>query len=160
MLANEELPLSEEQANSLLIEAESSFEAGLVEAASDLYRKASLLFTKLASTAKSEARLELFLAKAAYCDFMRAYCEALVIRSSIDGIIMSGREIDPSMLTELKRFVRLAFKCLKEAVRRAERLREPTAQDERLGSALMELLGMIRRKTGDFLDFTEQVEHL
>jgi len=159
-VSGEEFPATEEQANSLLIEAESSFEAGLIEVAAGLYMKASGLFTKLASTAKDEVKLELYLTKAAYSDFMRVYCEAIALRSSIDEDVMMGREVRPDKLVELKHLTRLADKCLREAVKRAEKLKRPAAENEELGEELAELLKMVKRKTEGFLDFKGQVEHL
>jgi len=151
-------PPTEAQADSILIEAESSFEAGLIDGARGLYREASSFFTRLVEVAPDEARLGLYLAKASYCDFMVAYCEAMKLKEDIDRAIMSGGMADPRDVSRLKLLVRLADKCLKESVLRLERLREKA--DEEVRKRMDELVGMIGKKVEPFVDFRDEVEVL
>ena len=152
-------PPSEAQADSVLIEAESSFEAGLIDGARGLYREASYLFTRLVEIAPDEARLGLYLAKASYCDFMVAYCEALALKENIDKTIMRGGSADPRDVSKLKLLVRLADKCLKEAVLRLEKLRGQTGEEE-AKKRMDELIKMIGKKVEGFVDFRDEVEVL
>ena len=64
---------TEERANNLLVKAESSFSSGLMDEAVRLYHECSRMFMRLASAAEEKPRMALFLAKASYCDFMKAY---------------------------------------------------------------------------------------
>ena len=152
-------PPSEAQADSVLIEAESSFEAGLIEGARGLYREASSIFTRLVEVASDEAKLGLYLAKASYCDFMVAYCEAIGLKEAIDRTIMSGGSTNPKDVSRLKLLVRLADKCLKEAVLRLEKLREK-ADEGGIKKHMDELVKMIGKKVEAFVDFRDEVEVL
>jgi len=151
-------PPSEAQAESILVEAESSFEAGLVEGARGLYREASYFFTRLVEVAPDEARLGLYLAKASYCDFMVAYCEAIELKESVDRTIMSGGSANPKDVSRLKLLVKLADKCLKEAVLRLEKLREKA--DEEVKKSMDDLVKMIGKKVEGFVNFRDEVEML
>jgi len=151
-------PPSEEQAESILIEAESAFEAGLIDAARGLYREASSLFTRLVEVAPDEARLGLYLAEASYCDFMVAYCEAVELKENIDRTIMSGGSASPTDTSRLKLLVKLADKCLREAVLRLDKLREKA--DEEVKKRMNEVVRMIGKKVDAFVELRDEVDVL
>jgi len=159
-MSESNLPLTEEQANSLLVEAESSFESGLMDAAIKLYRECSRMFTRLASMAEKRVRMSLFLAKASYCDFMKAYCEARKLRDAIDNVLVKGGEVDSEEISKLKVLTRLAEKCLRETVKRLERLRSSAREDSSVIEDMSGVVSMISKKVEDFLDFRDDVEHL
>ncbi len=152
-------PPSEAQADSVLIEAESSFEAGLIDAARNLYREASSLFTRLMDMAPNEAKLALYMAKASYCDFMMAYCEAIDLKRRLDEVVMRGQEASPEDVSRLKLLARIADRYLKEAVLRLERLRSST-DDEAIRRAVGEVVRMIGKKVEAFVEFRDEVEVL
>ena len=152
-------PPSEAQADSVLIEAESSFEAGLIDAARNLYREASSLFTRLMDMAPNEAKLALYMVKASYCDFMMAYCEAIDLKKRLDEAVMKGQEASPEDVSRLKLLARIADRYLKEAVLRLERLRSST-DDEAIREAVGEVIRMIGKKVEAFVEFRDEVEVL
>jgi len=152
-------PPSEAQADSVLIEAESSFEAGLIDAARNLYREASSLFTRLMDMAPNEAKLALYMVKASYCDFMMAYCEAIDLKKRLDEAVMKGQEASPEDVSRLKLLARIADRYLKEAVLRLERLRSLT-DDEAIREAVGEVIRMIGKKVEAFVEFRDEVEVL
>ena len=154
---NSWLPVSEEQARSLLIEAESCFEAELLEEAAKLYQLASTLFTKLSERAEGE-KLELFLAEASYCDFMKAYCDARILYSSLDRAATTGLELNVADLDRLKVLVRAATKCLNEALRRLSAL--ASSRDPEVSRAASEVVDLIDKKADKFKEFRSTVSNL
>lgn len=156
----EEVPPSEAQAESFLIEAESCFEANMLEEAIRLYNEASLLFTKISGTAKSAIEIELLFAKAAYCDFMKSYCEALEHKKNVERALMAGSHIDPGEISKLKYLVKMAEKCLREAIMRLEKVRKKAGEDEDIIDAVAEFLEMIKRKLDSFKELKDYIEFL
>ena len=113
---------------------------------------------KLSGLSLDEARVELLLAKASYCDFMRAYCEAIELKASIDRALMTGSKIDVEEVSKMKRLTKIAEKCLKEAVMRIEKLRALVADDEAMTTAIADLVKMIGKKVEGFRSFKEDLE--
>ena len=151
---------TEERANNLLVKAESSFSSGLMDEAVRLYHECSRMFMRLASAAEEKPRMALFLAKASYCDFMKAYCEAVKLRDAIDKVLASGGEVDPEEVNKLKALTRLAERCLLETVRRLEKLRSSTPGDASVMEDVSDVVSLIGKKVEGFLDFRDGVEHL
>ena len=160
LIANSDkwLPVSEEQARSLLIEAESCFEAELLGEASRIYQMAATLFTKLSEKAQGH-KLELLLAEASYCDFMKAYCDALMLMSSLRRAAVSGLALDVGEIDKLKLLVRTASKCLNETLRRVSRLIE-AGVDKDISRAASEIVERIGKRADKFKEFREEVESL
>ncbi|HDI00820.1 MAG TPA: hypothetical protein ENF78_00085 [Candidatus Bathyarchaeota archaeon] len=156
--SNSWLPVSEEQAKSLLVEAESCFEADLLEEAAKLYQLASRLFTKLSEEAEG-LKLELLLAEASYCDFMQVFCEALALRSSLRRAAISGLPIDIKDIDRLKRMIRTANKCLNEALKRLSKLIS-AAEGSEVAKIASEVVDLIDKKADKFKDLRAEVEGL
>jgi len=130
-----------------------------VENAARLYGEGVRAFMRLASSIRDELKLSLCLAKASYCDFMKAYCEALGLRKSLEDVKAKGGPAGPDEVGRLKMLVRLAERCLRETVRRLEKLRE-VIEDEALRGEMTELIKMVGEKVEPFLDFRDEVEGL
>ena len=116
------------------------------------------MFTRLASRARDRAKLSLYLAKASYCDFMRAYCEARELKSSIDDKAVRGQPAGPEEIGRLRLLTGLAEKCLRETVKRLDKLRKTCGEavEEEVG----EVVRMLAKKVEVFLDFRDEVESL
>jgi len=148
------LPVSEEQAWSLLTEAESCFEAELIKEASRLYELASSLFTKLSERAEGE-KLELLLAEASYCDFMKAYCNALTLFDELRSAAIRGLELDVSELEKLKYLVRTATKCYNETLKRLNKLLSTGGPG--VAKEVSEVLELLEKKAEGFRAFRGEV---